>query len=356
MKKALYLVRDVSRHGVARYYVRRPDLTKKIRIDGEGAPYNSAEFWLNYHTAMGDAYQELADRNNREAKSETLRWLIEKYRLSGQYADYKQSTRTKNDRVYRAIVELAGDEPLDNITTTTIRNSVDKRRATPAEANNFLKALRNLFAWATKYKVYDKNPTKDVEYFKPTGEGHKAWSEEDISKFEAKWQLGTMERLAIDLLIYTGLRRGDVVRLGWHHLNDGMFSIRMEKMEGRTNEEAYIVLLEPLRVSIEKTRQSLPHLYTNNYGSFLRHQSNGQFLPESFGNWFRDICNAAGITGKSAHGLRKAAAIRCAENGGTESMLKSIFGWSSSQMANFYTQKANRKKIAKEGSKHLLKR
>jgi integrase len=50
--------------------------------------------------------------------------------------------------------------------------------------------------------------------------------------------------------------------------------------------------------------------------------------------------------GYSAHGLRKASATIAAESGATESELNAMFGWSGYQMAQLYTKKADRKRLA----------
>jgi integrase len=50
--------------------------------------------------------------------------------------------------------------------------------------------------------------------------------------------------------------------------------------------------------------------------------------------------------GYSAHGLRKASATIAAESGASESELNAMFGWSGHQMAQLYTRKADRKKLA----------
>ena len=49
--------------------------------------------------------------------------------------------------------------------------------------------------------------------------------------------------------------------------------------------------------------------------TFLATQAGRPFTAAGFGNWFRDRCNEAGLPQCSAHGLRKAAAARCAEGG-----------------------------------------
>jgi integrase len=80
--------------------------------------------------------------------------------------------------------------------------------------------------------------------------------------------------------------------------------------------------------------------------TFINGEKGGAFTKESFGNWFREVCNEAGVQ-KSAHGLRKAGATRAAENGATENELDAIFGWTGGGMAATYTRAANRKKLSR---------
>lgn len=47
--------------------------------------------------------------------------------------------------------------------------------------------------------------------------------------------------------------------------------------------------------------------------AFICGESGGPLTKESFGNAFRDACNAAGVN-KSAHGVRKIGATRAANN------------------------------------------
>jgi integrase len=53
----------------------------------------------------------------------------------------------------------------------------------------------------------------------------------------------------------------------------------------------------------------------------------------------------AGVPG-SAHGVRKLAATRMANNGATEAQLMAVFGWTDPKMAAHYTHTANRKRLA----------
>jgi integrase len=87
--------------------------------------------------------------------------------------------------------------------------------------------------------------------------------------------------------------------------------------------------------------------------AFIVSKTGRPFTKESFGNAFKDACSAAGITRKSAHGLRKIAATRAANAGATESQLKAIFGWTNSRMPSLYTQAADRRRLSIEGMHKL---
>ncbi len=69
---------------------------------------------------------------------------------------------------------------------------------------------------------------------------------------------------------------------------------------------------------------------------------------ESFGNLFRKAVRAAGITGNSAHGLRKLGATRAAENGATVAELEAIFGWRGGRIPSLYTEAAHRARLSRQ--------
>ena len=70
-------------------------------------------------------------------------------------------------------------------------------------------------------------------------------------------------------------------------------------------------------------------------------------------NKFKEACVAAGVMDKAAHGLRKAAATRAADNGATTHELMAIFGWIDIKEAEVYTRNANRKRLAAQAMTKL---
>ncbi|MGB7458117.1 MAG: hypothetical protein WBM51_20950, partial [Pseudolabrys sp.] len=106
----------------------------------------------------------------------------------------------------------------------------DRRAATPVQALHFLDAMRGLFRWAAKAKMVKADPTLGID--NPPhrhGDGSPPWTEEHVVAYQARWPIGTRQRVWLDVLLYTGLRRGDAVRFGRQHVKDGIGTIKTEK-------------------------------------------------------------------------------------------------------------------------------
>ena len=52
-----------------------------------------------------------------------------------------------------------------------------------------------------------------------------------VSFTRRRWPIGTKERVWLDVLLYTGLRRGDAVILGKQHVKNGIATIKTEKSQ-----------------------------------------------------------------------------------------------------------------------------
>jgi hypothetical protein len=163
-----------------------------------------------------------------------------------------------------------------------------------------------------------------------------------MATYEERWPIGTRQRVWLDVIAYTGLRRGDAVRIGRQHVRNGVATIKMEK--GGFMVEVSLPILPILQATLDAGPcGDLPFIVG----------ANGRPLTkESFGNEFKAACKAAGVPG-SAHGVRKIAATRAADAGATEAQLMAIFGWTDAKMAALYTRTANRKRLAAEAMDKL---
>ena len=320
------------------WYVRKGH-GPRIRLRAE---YDSAEFWADYRAAL-----EGAPRPGKAPAAHTLEWGINRYRQSSAWASLSVATRKQSEAIYRAVVKTAGNVPLRDFTTETIKVGRERRKDRPHAANNFLKSMRRLFKWLSDTDGGDllaANPTLGVKMLKGPNEdeGFHTWTTDEIERFEERWPIGTKQRLALDLCLYTGLARGDVVRLGRQHVKDGVITFRMEKKRGVG--VVYPPVLPVLAATIAGSK-------TGDL-TFLVSEDGTPYTKESFGNWFREACVAARVPGR-AHGLRKAAATRCAEKGATLPQLMALFGWGTEKMALKYIKKANRRLLAAQAAAGL---
>src|SRR5690606_24791552 len=127
-------------------------------------------------------------------------------------------------RTYRGIIERFrekyGDLPVRGLERKHILAILDKRSATPAAANNLLKIIRIMLHFGIERGWRRDDPTAGVKPLKMRQGGFHTWTDEEITAFEARWPLGTRERLALDLLLYTAQRSGDVRVMGRQHVRD----------------------------------------------------------------------------------------------------------------------------------------
>jgi integrase len=326
-KRPPHLHREHNRHGKPVWYV-RVGKGPRIRIRGD---YGSEEFNAAYQAAIAG---ETPRAKSRGVKSGTLAWLIDQYKKSAHWSGLAMRTRRARENIFKQMLATAADEKFAEVTRRDIVDARDRR--TPFAGANFLKAIRPLFDWAVSAEHLTTNPCDDVAAVRHKTEGHHTWSEDEIERFEKRWPIGTRERLAMTILLCTGLRRGDAVRLGRQHVRDSVIEIRTEK----TGTQVFIPVLPELAHVIERSAcGDLTYIVTE-FGE--------AFTAAGFGNWFRDACRTAKVPG-TAHGLRKAAATRLAHAGCTVAELEAIFGWEGGKMAALYTKAADRAKLARSG-------
>ncbi len=110
---------------------------------------------------------------------------------------------------------------MQRLTPKAIRVLRDRKAPFPEGANNRVKALRHLFKWAVRHEHMRSNPARDVEYLHKASTGHHTWTVEEVEQFERRHPVGTKARFALTLLLYTGVRRSDVVLLGRQHARNG---------------------------------------------------------------------------------------------------------------------------------------
>jgi integrase len=229
----------------------------------------------------------------------------------------------RTQRVYRNIIERFcddagksgvkhGDLPAAGLQRVHIVKLMAARADKPEAANMLHKALRAMMQHAVEIGLRADDPTREVKALRVKSDGFHSWSDTEIARFEAHHPVGTLARLAFALGLYTGQRRGDVVRMGRQHVRDGFIAVKQEKTG------------EPLEIEIHPALADIIAATPNSHLTFLTTAFGKPYTSNGFGNWFRDRCNEAGLPHCSFHGLRKAAARRLAEAGCTPHEIAAI--------------------------------
>jgi integrase len=296
------------------------------------------------------AQYEAAVRGERpQAQSATgkvgsLSWLVGRYKEAPAWGNLSPATRRQRENIFKQIIATdGGKQPFTAITSAGLAAARDRRGDTPAQARHLIDTMRGLFKWAKGAGHVTTNPAADVEYpTKRKSQGFPVWTEDDLARYEAKWALGTKERVWLAVLLYTGLRRGDAVRIGRQHVRDGIATIRTEKSQGEI--EVVIPILPDLQAILDAGPTGDLAYICGERGEPL--------VKESFGNMFSEAARKAGVK-KSAHGVRKAGATRAANRGATVAQLEAIFGWVGGKMASLYTRSADRAQLARDAMSKL---
>jgi integrase len=331
-----YVKEWVDANGTVRRYFRRHG--RLFRLPGlPGSP----EFMREYERALTVTEPALPSKVLHTVEPGSLEDLTRAWRKTPAYKALRPATKKTYDGILSGLLSKHGHRPVRTMRSEEVRRLMQAKADAPAAANNLLRMIRLLMQHAVQFGWRTDDPTRDVRPIRRKTEGFATWEEDDIARFRAFHGEGTRARLALELLLATGQRRGDVVRIGRQHVRDGVLSLRQEK----TGAQVDIPVLPDLAAEIE--------LHPKTSMTYLTTGDGAAYTPAGFGNWFRDQCNAAGLPGLSAHGLRKAAARRLAEAGCTDREIMAWTGHRTSKEVTRYTVAADRKRLAQAAGDKL---
>lgn len=331
---------DVDRHDNVRAFVRRHGRKRRIR------DWSSLVAFIAEYRRLLDAPAEPV--KGKAPAPTSMRWLVERFYTSGEFSMMEASTRRTRRRMLDAFTGKHGTKPYAQLERAHIYAFRDEKvtAGAPEAGNNLVKALRSLFAWAIDAGHAKDNPARDVKRINTGSTGHHTWTVEEVHQFEARHLVGTKARLAFALMIYTGVRASDAIRLGRQMEQDGRLRFTEFKDRNRHPKARAIPILPELQAIIDATPSGNLNYLVTEFGRPYA-------TAKSFGNYFKRQCESAGLPHCSAHGLRKAGATIAAERGASAHALMAIYGWTTLKQAEGYTRAADQQRLADEHM-HLI--
>lgn len=256
---------------------------------------------------------------------------------------YRPVIRRNIESIRRQCEDAAHSPLLRHLTPAAVK--ADLAPLTPAVASSRLKAWRKLAKFCEGNGYTTSDFTAGVKRKPlPKTDGHIPWTREDLKAFRDHWPIGTQQRLACELLQWTGARTVDLVKLGPQMIDrDGLLTFRQQKTKvlahvpWHTDAHGLKWQMDDLLKCVDRT--SLV---------YLRTASGKPRSAKSVSAWFSKAATDAGLPDLSAHGLRKYRMIELAEAGTPILAMQSWVGHLTIEEVQEYTEKADRRRV------HLL--
>ncbi len=161
-----------------------------------------------------------------QTAKDTFRDLLRLYLGSALYSELSPSSKRNYRVILEKFCEKYGNLSVSQFSRKHASAILAKLSDTPETANTLMKRLRLLLKYAVDIDMIPSNPMAKMEGYQSTGEGYHDWTEEEVAQFMARHQPGTKAHLALMLMLSTGQRRSDAVRMGWGDVVNGMIRFR----------------------------------------------------------------------------------------------------------------------------------
>jgi integrase len=321
----------LDRHGKLRYYFRRRG-SRSVKLPGLPG---SIEFMDAYQAALATVAPP--PPSPKHVIRGSLADLAAGYFRSAAFANLSQSSQRHYRTALKPVLEAHGHRLVRELPKAAARNVIEAIGAShPGMANLTRAALSQVMAYAIATGIRADDPFSGLRRYRLGT--HHTWTDAELAQFERYWRLGTRERLAYALLLYTGQRGGDVVKMTRNDVVNGHIRVAQDKVrKGTTNE-----LMIPIHPALARALKAGPvvgmqHLITNTRGRPLR----------GLTDLIERAAQRAGLPPRCvAHGLRKAALRRLAEAGGTTKEIAAVSGHRSLSEIERYTAAAEQCRLA----------
>jgi integrase len=319
-----------DRHGKLRVYFRRkkgPRVPLPANIGSEA--FNSA-----YLTAIAG----LSETKGREARpadpAGSIAALISSYMRGAGYLGLRQTTKAGYASRIEALRTQHGHRTVQGLTRERIVTGILQPYADrPGAGLAILKMLRVLIRHAIDIGWLKHDPSFGIK--RPKTKEIRSWSDGEIEAYENRWPIGTKERLAFALLLYTGQRRSDVHRMTWADVSGETIRVVQQK----TGRKLAIPLHRELLATLAAANRDHVTIINTEYGK--------PFTVDGFSQWMRAAITAADLPLEcQPHGLRKAAGRRLAEAGCSANEIMSVLGHRTLAEAERYTREADQAQLA----------
>lgn len=264
--------------------------------------------------------------------------------VENSYKSYAQENKRGYNvelSILKALIERFGKYRLIDITPEDVETFKRERKAevtsrnkprAKSTVNRDIAVLSAVFNLAKDYGEIKNNPVSNVKYYTNINA-----RERILSEFEEKVLFNAIKddvkfSRQVEILLYTGMRRGELFKLQWRDidLQNGYINIRKETTKTGKGREL------PLLSNLKDIFQSL----YDEAGEMLETDkifTGASWQPTSFSTKFSKICSGFGWEDLTVHSLRHTYSTRVEQFGIGAFAHKALLGHAKLSMTDRYT-------------------
>lgn len=254
------------------------------------------------------------------------------------YAKEHKRGYTVELSILKVLIEKFGKRKLIEITPETVENFKRERAAETTNRGNLrskstvnrdVAVLAAVFNLAKDFGEVKNNPVSNVKYYTNLNSRDRVLSEnEETVLFEHIGDDITFSR-QIEILLYTGMRRGELFKLEWRDVDliEGFINIRKETT--KTSKARTIPMLSNVRKTFEALRDEAGDAAETD--KIIFGNSN------TFSAKFSEICSGLGFKDLTVHSLRHTFSTRADQFKVGAFAQKALLGHAKLSMTDKYT-------------------
>jgi integrase len=273
-------------------------------------------------------------------QGDTVSDLIVAWEHSPEWREYAPTTKKHHAHYLRPLGAAAGRvsiEKVDRRAIIDLRNIIAERDGHGA-ATAFAKVVATLFSWAVENGRLQHSPAARMKRLK--GGSLPAWTAHETTL--ALSYLPEHFRRAVVLALYTGQRRGDLIRLTWADYDGAKIRLVQQK----TGARLAIPCHPALREELDRWRSA--NVVGIGAAPILTNAKGKPWIANNLTTQLGTaLTKVPGFPpGKNIHGLRKLAAANLAHAGCTTHEIMAITGHTTLAMVELYTKSVEQERLA----------
>lgn len=321
-----YVYRSTSRGKEYWFYQCRKGTANQGQRIPLPAPSTGPEFWAAWEVASGRRSPPAAIPEG------TFSALIAEWHASPEWSRYATSTK-RNWGKYCTIIEKHwGQAPVAGLEPHNVKKLHREYARTPCQADDILSCLRALIKYGVGEGYRRDNPVREISGFR-IKRPYQPWSDKAVDA--AKDKLPEHLWWAVGIALYTGQRKGDVLKMAWADVAGNRIAVTQEK----TGKRVSIPIHRDLSVILARIPRLCPIILTS---TWRRPWHSKAGFDTSWKEARKAIPELKGLV---IHGLRHTAVVRLAEAGCTVPEIMSITGHSQATVER-YLHGVNRDRLA----------